>query len=104
VDDGERASEIERLVKELAEATARRGALLEEEQEFAARIHDIRAAFGNPFFYTKPENADESVANYTASSSHEVVLPTALALRRVDQDIRRLRTALRELGASIDEP
>jgi len=104
VDDGERTSEIERLVKELADATSRRVALLEEVQEFAARIHDIRAAFGNPFFYTKPENADESVTNYTASSSHEVVLPTALALWRVDQDVRRLRTALRGLGASVDEP
>jgi hypothetical protein len=103
VDDGERTSEIERLVKELAEATARRGALVEEAQEFAARIHEIRAAFGNPFFYTKPENADESVANYTGSSSHEVVLPTVLALRRVDQDVRRLRTALRVLGVSVDE-
>ena len=103
MDDGERTSEIERLVKELAEATARRGALVEEAQEFAARIHEIRAAFGNPFFYTKPENADESVANYTGSSSHEVVLPTLLALRRVDQDIGRLRTALWGLGVSVDE-
>jgi hypothetical protein len=104
VDDGEGTSEIERLVKEFAGATARRRALLEELQEFAARIHEIRAAFGNPFFYTRPENADESVSNYTGSSSHEVVLPTALALRRVDQDIRRLKTGLRGLGASVDEP
>ena len=101
--DGERTSEIERLVKELAEATARRGALLEEAQEFAARVHEIRAAFGNPFFYTKPEHADKSVSHYSGSSSHEVVLPTALALWRVDQDVRRLRTALRGLGASVDE-
>jgi hypothetical protein len=102
VDDGERAIEIERLFKELAEATARRGALLEEAQEFAARLHDIRAAFGNPFFYSKPESADESAANYTASSSHEVILPTVLALKRSDQDLRRIRNALRGLGASVD--
>jgi hypothetical protein len=102
VDDGERAIEIERLFKELAEATARRGALLEEAQEFAARLHDIRAAFGNPFFYSKPESADESAANYTASSSHEVILPTVLALKRSDQDLLRIRNALRGLGASVD--
>jgi hypothetical protein len=102
VDDGERAIEIERLFKELAEATARRGALLEEAQEFGAKIHEIRAAFGNPFFYNNPASADESAANYTASSSHEVVLPTVLALRRADQDVRRTRNALRELGASVD--
>ena len=102
MDDGERAIDIERLFKELAEATVRRDALLEEAQEFAARLDDIRAAFGNPFFYTKPESADESAANYTASSSHEVVLPTVLALKRADQDVRRIRNALRGLGASVD--
>ena len=102
MDDGKRAIEIERLFGELAEATARRSALLEEAQEFAARLHDIRAAFGNPFFYTKPESADESAAHYTASSSHDVVLPTVLALRSADQDVRRIRNALLGLGASVD--
>ena len=104
MDDGERAIEIERLFKELADATARRDALLKEAQEFGAKIHEIRAVFGNPFFYTNPESADESAANYTASSSHEVALPTALALRRADQDVRRIRNALRALGASVDSP
>jgi len=50
VDDGERTVEIKRLLKELSEATARKTALLAEAHEFAARIHEIRAAFGNPFF------------------------------------------------------
>ena len=104
MDDGERAIEIERLFKQLGEATARRAAFLGEAHEFAARIHDIRAAFGNPFFYTKPESADESAANYTASSSHDVVLPTLLALRTADQDVRRIRHALRELNARVDYP
>ena len=45
---------------------ARRTALLEEAQAFSASLHDIRAAFGNPFFYSHPENADESEAHYTA--------------------------------------
>ena len=102
MDNSERAIEIERLFKELAEATARRSALLEEAQEFAAKIQDVRAAFGNPFFYSKPESADESAADYTASSSHDVVLPTVLALRRADQDVRRIKSALRGLGATVD--
>ena len=102
MDDRERAVEIERLFKELAEATVRRGALLEEAQEFGAQIHEIRAAFGNPFFYDTPESADESAANCTASSSHEVVLPTALALWRAEQDLRRIQNVLRALGASVD--
>lgn len=75
----------------------------EEAQEFAARLPEIRAAFGNPFFYGHPENADESVANYTGSSSHEVVLPTVLALRSIDRELRRIRKRLLELGVSTDE-
>ena len=65
MNDSERASEIERLLKDLSAATARKTALLEEATEFAARIHEIRAAFGNPFSYSHPENADDSVATYT---------------------------------------
>jgi len=104
VDDSERALETERLHNQLAEATARRAALLEEAHELAARLPDIRAAFGNPFFYSKPESADESAANYTASSSHELILPTVLALQRADQDVRIIRNALLALGASLDQP
>ena len=97
------ACSSERLRKHLSDATARKTALLEEAQEFAARLPEIRAAFGNPFFYGHPENADESVANYTGSSSHEVVLPTVLALRSIDRELRRIRKRLLELGVSTDE-
>jgi hypothetical protein len=102
VDDGERAFEIERLLQERSEATARKNALLAEAEEFAARIHEIRAAFGNPFFYSHPENADESAAQYTGRSSHEVVLPTLLALRAVDRELDKIRHQLLELGARSD--
>ena len=98
----ERASEIERLSKDLSAATARKAALLEEATEFAARIHEIRAAFGDPFSYSHPENADDSVANYTGSSSHEVVLPTLLALRAVDRELARIKDELLELGVRPD--
>lgn len=81
---------------------ARRAALLEEAQAFSASLHDIRAAFGNPFFYSHPENEDESEAHYTGASSHQVVLPTVLALRRVDRELSQINTLLRELGVSTD--
>jgi hypothetical protein len=81
MNDDERTVEIERLLKERSEPTARKSALLEETNEWAARIHEIRAAFGNPFFYSHHENADESVTNYTGTSSHEVSCPRCSPFR-----------------------
>jgi hypothetical protein len=100
VDDGERTIEIERLSKALSEATARRAALLPELQDFAAMLPQIRRAFGNPFSYSRPEHADESVTNYSGFNSHDVVLPTILGLRRVDHEIQKIREQLRRLGIS----
>jgi len=96
------ASEVARLLKELSDGTARRAALLAEAEELAARVHEIRAAFGNPFFYSHPRNADESAANYSGTSSHEIVLPTLLAMRRVNRELGRIKDQLRELGVSPD--
>jgi hypothetical protein len=94
--------EIERLRQRLSDAAARRAALLSEANDLAARLGDIRAAFGNPYFYSRPENADESVANYTGASSHKVVLPTVLALKRVERELDRIKARLREFGVSAD--
>ena len=98
MEDLDRAIEIKLLRERLARAMAQRAALVEEGHELFARLHDIRAAFGNPFFYSHPEHADESIANYTGSSSHAVVLPTVLALRRVEDAIRHIEARLRNLG------
>ena len=102
--DDERTLEIERLHAELAAAKARKAALVSEAIELTARIHDIRAAFGNPFFYSNPEYADESVANYTGNSSHEVGLDTMLAIRRSDREMRAIREQLRSLGVDAPDP
>ena len=98
----ERANEIEDLQRALAEATARRAAILAEVQELFARLPDIKAAFGNPFFFSHPENADESIENYTGPSSHKVALPTILALRRIEDEIRHTKEQLRGLGVAVD--
>ena len=73
--------------------------------DFVGMIDDIRAAFGNPYFYSggnhgRPEN--ESVANYTGFSSHDVMTPTWRGLKRVDRELRRLKEQLRGLGVSVD--
>jgi hypothetical protein len=97
VDEGKRVIEVERLLKELSEATARKAALVAEAQELTARLPEIRRTFGNPFFYSHPEEPDESVANYTGSSSSEVFTPTIRALRRVDRELGRIKARLLEL-------
>jgi hypothetical protein len=84
-------------LKELSEATARKAALVVEAQELTARLPEIRKTFGNPFFYSHPEEPDESVANYTGSRSSEVFTPTIRALRRVDRELGRIKARLLEL-------
>jgi hypothetical protein len=104
VDDDERADEIERLLNELSEARTRRAALHVEAENFLTMLPDIRAAFGNPFFYSHPEDAYESAANYTGFSSHDVFTPTVLALRRVDRELSKIKERLRALGVNAEWP
>lgn len=87
----------------LSDATARRMALLDEAQELDARLPEIRAAFGNPFAYSRPEHADESTAHYTGAASHNLLLPTVLALKRVEDDIRQIKEGLRAFGPEGDD-
>jgi len=63
-------------------------------RQLAARLPEIRAAFGNPFSYSRPEHPDEGEANFTGHSGHEVSLPTILELLRVEREIKRLRAEL----------
>ena len=82
----------------LSAAEKRREALQAELLELGALLPDIRAAFGNPYSYSQPDNDEEGVAKFTGHSSHDVILPTVLELRQVEQDIERLRAELRSLG------
>ena len=102
--DDDQSREVERLQRDLWEASARRQVLLSEIENLTASIHDIRAAFGNPFFYSHPEHEDESAAHYTGFSSHDVFLPTVIALRRVDRELSRIRERLRALGIATEQP
>jgi hypothetical protein len=71
MDDIERAAEIRRLIDERSEAEARHAVLLQEAEELGARIHEIRAAFGNPFFYSNPAHPDEA---FRTTPVHEVMM------------------------------
>ena len=100
MDENERAVQVERLRQRLSEAMNRKAALLDEARALGARLHEIRAAFGNPFSYSDPENAGESAANFTGHSSHAVVFPTLRALRNIDHELQQMKERLRAFGVS----
>ena len=102
VDDNERALEIQRLLERLAEARKRRIALAAEAQEFVSRIDEIRAAFGNPYFYTGVNREpNESIANYSGFNSHDVLGPTVRSIRVIERELRRIKEQLHELGVNV---
>jgi len=96
-DDHNSRGELARLRQQLADARARRAALLEEVVHLSARMPEIRKEFGNPFYYSRPEEPDEGIANYTGNASHEIVGPTLSAFLRVNREVERIRTELRRL-------
>jgi hypothetical protein len=105
VNDEERVARIEALLLRFSQATTRRTLLRSEAKEFAARLGEIRAAFGNPYFYSgenhgRPENADESVAKYSGYRAHEPGLRIALGLIDIDRELSTVREQLRVLGVS----
>ena len=80
-----------------------KAALVSEAQHFAAKIGEVRDKLGNPFFYSggnyrRPENADESIANFTGYRSHEPGLRLVRAIKDVDRELNTLRAQLREMG------
>jgi hypothetical protein len=104
--DEERTAKIDRLLRRCSEATNRKAALMSEAQEFAARIGEVREALGNPFFYSgeywgRPENADESIVNFTGYKSHEPGLRLVRGLQDANRELNSLREQLRELGTSV---
>jgi hypothetical protein len=106
VSDEERTAKVDRLLRSVSEATARKAALMSEMQEVAARIGEVREALGNPFFYSganhgRPENADKSIAKYTGYKSHEPGLRLIQGLHDANLALTTLREELRELGISV---
>ena len=90
------------LLEQLAEAESRERALREELVELSARLPDIRAWFGNPFSYSRPDHPDEGAANFTGYSSHAVGLSTVLELGRVGKRIKQLKDDIDALDSRSD--
>jgi len=105
VDDHERAAEIDRLLQKLSEAADQRAALLIEAK--ALNIGKVRDTLGNPFFYSgehweRPENADESIANFSGYTSHEPALRLIREIRRADREMNTIREQLKHLGYTTE--
>ena len=63
----------------------------------------FRAAFGNPYFYSgRPENAGESIADYTGYKAHEPGLRIARGFVDVNRELSTVREQLRALGVSVE--
>jgi hypothetical protein len=90
----EGAMTADELRERLAALEARRDTLRAECMDLAARLPEIRAAFGNPFFYSRPTEPDEGKANYTGHRSQDVGLPTLLDLIEVEREVARLKSEL----------
>jgi hypothetical protein len=107
VGDQERTAKVEQLLLRFSEATARQAALMSEMRAFAAKIGEVRAELGNPFFYSgarhgRPQNADKTVEKYTGYKSHEPGLTLLLGFRDVNRELTTLREQVRELGLSVE--
>ena len=105
--DEERTAKIDALLRRFSEATARKAVLMSEAQEFAARIGEVRESLGNPFFYSgenwgRPENAGESIVNFTDYKSHEPGLRLVRGLNDANRELNTLREQLRDLGLSVE--
>ena len=103
VNDDERAARIEALLLKLGQAKARKTALLLETTEFESRIGEIRAAYGNPYFYSgvdPSEHAGESAAQYTGDKAHQPGRRIALAFIETNRELSVVREELRALGVN----
>lgn len=85
--------------RQLSATLSKAGALQRTLAEQATRLPEIRAKYGNPFFYSRPKHPDQGEANYTGQRSHSVMLSSTLELKRVREEIRRLEAELARLGA-----
>lgn len=98
----ERELEIQHLKWELAQAQARRRQLLEEIVHLAAQLPEMRRKFGNPFYYSHPEEPDEGIANYNPNHG-DGGSATWRAVRRIERELERIQARLCQLEGDESE-
>jgi hypothetical protein len=79
----------------LSKAIERRATLKQEMQAHAARIAEVRATLGNPFFYSpRPEGDPQSESKFTGYKSNEPAFQLFRALWDVSKEIKVLQGQL----------
>lgn len=107
MNDDERADRIESLLLRFSQATARKTVLISETKEFEARLEEIRAASGNPYFFSggedgRPEHAGESIAQYTGDKAHQPGRRIALGFIETNRELSAVKEELRAMGVSVE--
>jgi hypothetical protein len=86
----------------LSHAQARRAGLQADLKALSANIHDVRAALGNPFFYSpRPDDHPQSRSKFTGYASHD---PALQLIRGLQEATRAVATAERQLRDAGLEP
>lgn len=101
--DEKRSAEIDQMLARIAELRAHKTALMSEAEELAAKLGETRKTLGNPYFYSggdrdRPENASESVANFSGYRSHEPGFRVVHGVMTADRELNTIREQLRKMG------
>jgi len=87
------------LLAKLVDASNREAQARQQLQTHAARIEEVRAALGNPYFYSGRSADDpESKARFSGYTSHEPALPLVREWQDLSRQVAAIRNQLREAG------
>ena len=87
------------LVARLSLAKDRKAALMVDLQAHAAKIEEVRATLGNPFFYSgRPEHDPHSESTFTGYKSHEPGLQLIRECHDASREIEAIQGRLRAVG------
>ena len=101
MNDEERAARIEALLLKFSQAMTRKAALEAEAIAFQSRLREVRAAFGNPYFYSgQTSHTSESAARYTGYRAHDPGLRIVRRFTAIERELSALTEELRALGVT----
>jgi hypothetical protein len=91
------------MLAKFAEARNREVDALQRLQAHGTNLSQVRAALGNPYFYSgRPADDPKSKAHFTGYNSHEPGLQLLRDWQDVSQQVVAIRTQLRDAGIETD--
>ena len=93
---------VDSLLAKFAAAKERRASLESDARSIEARIPEIRAALGNPFYYSgQTDKTDQLIDRFTGYKSHEPGLRVLQDFVAACRDVRAIRVRLRQAGVDV---